>query len=265
MKTTFMKPIVMMLAGALLFSSCSKENDDNNDPNTGTAQVNFHLTDDPAVYDHVYLNIQKVEVTMEGHSAVTLTPIRPGIYDILMFRNGLDTLLMRATLPAEKVSQIRLILGNNNSVVENGNVHALTTPSAQESGLKLNLHESFVAGGAYDVWIDFDAGKSIVVTGGGTYKLKPVIRAYSQTTNGQIKGYVLPLYSQSIVYAINGADTLAAIPAETDGFFWIKGMPEGTYQVVISPGILSLQAYTIANVQISYGMEVNLGTITLLP
>lgn len=243
----------------VLMSACDKDN------NGGTTQVNMRLTDGPAVYDHVYIDIQQVEVTMEGSSAVTLAPIHAGVYDILSFRNGLDTLLMRATLPAGRVGQIRLILGSNNSLVVNNVTYPLNTPSAQESGLKLNFNQTLEAGGSYDIWIDFDAAKSILKTGNGSYKLKPVIRAYSASTNGQIRGYVLPLNASAIVYAANGTDTLTAIPNSIDGFFRISGMASGSYRLWVTPGITGLLPYTQAGIQVTYGAQVDLGTITLHP
>ncbi len=253
-----------MLLCATIFSfySCKKSSNSGTNPGT-TSQVSMHLTDDPANYDHVYLDIQQVAVTMSGSSAVTLTPIRQGIYDILQFKNGLDVLLLKTDIPAGSVSQIRLVLGNNNSVVVSGVSYPLSTPSAQESGVKLNLNQTFVAGGAYDIWIDFDAGKSILKTGNGAYKLKPVIRAYSTTTLGKIKGYVLPLNAYATVYAINGTDTASAIPDAADGFFAINGLAAATYQVWINPGIIILQPYSLPNVQVVYGVETNIGTITL--
>jgi Domain of unknown function (DUF4382) len=266
LKTTMKKQLLSVTALLFItvfsFYSCSKKNDNNN---ANTAQVSMHLTDDPANYDHVYLDIQQVAVTMSGSSEVTLNLIRPGIYDLLRFKNGLDTLLVRTTLLAGAIGQIRLILGSNNSIVVSGVSYPLSTPSAQESGVKLNLNQTFVAGGAYDIWIDFDAAKSILLTGAGVYKLKPVIRAYSSVTMGDIKGYVLPLGAFATVYAINGTDTAAAIPSSVDGFFVINGLAAANYQLVVNPGILTLQPYTQANVQVVYGVETNLGTITLHP
>ena len=255
--------ITACLALLTMFSSCNSDKD-NSTPTTGSqkAKVSMHLTDDPANYDAVYIDIQQVEVTMEGSAAVILTPIRPGVYNLLNFRNGLDTLLVRADIPAGKVSQIRLILGTNNSVVVDGISHPLNTPSAQESGLKLNLKETFVANGSYDLWIDFDAGKSIVETGNGKFNLKPVIRAYMQSTDGRIKGYVLPGVALATVYATNGVDTYAAIPA-SDGFFVFTGLPEGTYTVTLDASIVAYVDVTVNNVQVTYGSTTDLGTIIL--
>jgi len=200
---------------------------------------------------------------MSGGNSITLVPFRPGVYDILNFRNGLDTLLINAALPVGSINQIRLILGPNNSIVVNGNVYALNTPSAQESGLKLNLGQTLAAGGAYDIWIDFDAGKSILQTGSGSYKLKPVIRAYSSLTNGQIKGFILPLNAEAIVYATNGVDTFSAIPDPVTGSFVISGMTSGTYQLWVTPGLAGLNTYTQSDIVVSYGKQVDLGSITL--
>src|SRR4051812_30923105 len=179
------KILLLSLIAMSSLYSCSKKD---NNQNSNTAQISMHLTDAPANYDHVYLDIKQVELTMSGSAAITLVPLRAGVYDLLKFRNGLDTLLIRADVPTGTVSQIRLILGPNSSIVEGGITYQLSTPSAQESGVKLNLNQTFVAGGAYDVWVDFDAAKSILKTGNGQYKLKPVIRAYSEATVGRIKG-----------------------------------------------------------------------------
>lgn len=253
-----------VLAATMIFTACNKK-DNTNTPTdkSQTANVSFYLTDDPANYDAVYIDIRQVEVTMEGHAAVALTPIRPGIYNLLDFRNGLDTLLLRADLPPGKIGQVRLILGNSNSVVINGQTHPLNTPSAQESGLKLNLQQEFAAGGAYVVWIDFDAGKSIVKTGNDKYILKPVIRAYSSQTDGRIKGYVLPPAALATVYASNGSDTYAAIPAP-DGYYMFTGLPAGTYTVTYDAAALLYLDVTINNVSVAYGQTTNLGTTTLV-
>ena len=179
----------VILASIVLFIYACEQND-------GTAKFNLHLTDAPADYDAVLVDIQSIEVhfaTEDEGDWVTLENINTGIYDLLKFNNSLDTLLVSADLPAGTVLQIRLILGENNSVVIDGEEFALTTPSAQTSGLKLNVHAQLEAGLTYDMWLDFDAARSIVKTGSGKYNLKPVIRAYTEATSGAIKGIVAPV------------------------------------------------------------------------
>jgi hypothetical protein len=250
-----------MLCAGVSLVACKKNDDDGN--STGNATLNMRLTDAPGEYDAVNLDIQKIEVTMAGSSAVSLTPARPGVYDILRFRNGLDTLLAQTTIPAGTVNQIRLVLGSNNSVVVDGQTHALNTPSAQESGLKLNLNTKLEQDKAYTFWIDFDAAKSINQTGNGKYQLKPVIRAYSELTDGRIKGYVLPAASLTTVYAINGTDTFSAIPA-ANGYFMMRGLPEGNYTVIYDAGLITFKDMTKTNIAVKFGAEVDLGTTTLV-
>lgn len=259
-----MKRILTSLAiGAITlasFSSCQKEGTTNPDTNKGSrATVRLHLTDAPAKYEAVYIDIQQIEVSVEGSAAVTLEPARKGVYDLLKFRNGMDTLLVEAGIPAGRVNQIRLILGTNNSVVVDGEIHSLNTPSAQTSGLKLNLKENLVAGAAYDLWLDFDAGSSIVATGSGKYNLKPVIRAYSSLTNGRIKGYVLPAAAMVTVYASNGTETYAAIP-NSSGYFMFSGLPEGEYTVTYDADALLYIDLVLKNINVSFGVETDLGT-----
>jgi len=237
-------------------SSCKKEKNENNN-----AQLTMRLTDAPANYDAVYVDIQQIEFKMEGRSSVMISPARTGIYNLLSFRNGVDTLLVNTSVPAGKVEQIRLILGSNNSVVVNGDSYALSTPSGQTSGIKLNLHTQLDAGVSYTFWLDFDAGKSINETGNGKFQLKPVIRAYSSLTNGKIEGYILPTTAFATVYVTNGVDTVSAIPA-ADGHFVISGLSEGTWTLSVQPSVLPFATYT-TNVTVSYGLIANVGVITL--
>ena len=254
----------MLVAFTLLFANCKKSDDNNNSNTSGSARVAVRLTDDPASYDALWLDVQQVSIISETGVTTNLTPARPGLYNLLALRNGIDTLLVTAPVPAGTISQIRLILGGNNSIVVNGTSYPLNTPSAQESGLKLNLHETIQDGGSYTFWLDFDAAKSIVQTGNGQYKLKPVIRAYTALTDGRISGYVLPLASLTTVYAINGTDTFSAIPA-ANGYFQINGLPAATYQVVYDASAVGFTDVTVNNVQVSFGTTVNLGTRTMGP
>lgn len=255
----------LLLISGLTLGSCDKSDDPNNNGNpSGSAQLSVRLTDGPAEYDAVWIDVQQIEIIADGGSKTTLTPARPGQYNLLAFRNGLDTLLVTGPVPAGTVSQIRLILGANNSVVVGGQAYPLNTPSAQQSGLKLNLHETLSPGGSYTFWLDFDAGKSIHQTGNGKYMLKPVIRAYTALTNGRISGTVLPPAALTTVYAINAADTFAAIPA-SNGYFLISGLPSGSYQVYFDAGVVSYKDISLNNVSVSYGVTTDLGTTILVP
>jgi hypothetical protein len=256
--------VATALLAVITMFSCKKESPGIENPKEGKTELTMRLTDDPSEYDAVFIDIKSVEIDMEGKSTVTLVPLRPGIYDLMKFRNGIDTLLIKSDVEPGKINQIRLLLGSNNSVVVDGQSYPLNTPSAQESGLKLNLNEELVANTPYTMWLDFDAGKSIVKTGNGKYNLKPVVRAYAVATDGRIEGYVLPGIALATVYASNGTETYAAIPNE-NGYYMFTGLPAGTYSVTFDAGLITYTDVTMNNVQVKYGSVTNLGTVILEP
>ena len=78
-----------------------------------------------------------------------------------------------------------------NSVVLSGTTTELPlfTPSGVQTGIKL-IHEFDVAPGQHvDLVLDFDALKSVVTRGNGTYALKPVIKVIPTVLTG-IDGFV---------------------------------------------------------------------------
>ncbi|ALR32037.1 hypothetical protein ATE47_16590 [Chryseobacterium sp. IHB B 17019] len=243
----------------LFFASC------NDSDESGTATVNVRLTDGPADYDAVNIDIRGIEINSNGQWVALNFP-NPGVYNLLNFKNGTDVVLGQAVLPEGEVSQMRMILGPNNTLVVNGVTHPLQTPSAQQSGLKFNWHQTLAANGAYTVWIDFDAGKSIVTTGNGSYILKPVIRTFSELTNGQIKGYVQPAAAEAVVHAIVASDTIATAIPNTDGFFMFSGLPQGNYTVSYDAddGTGYVDENT-GSVTVTFGQITDLGTKTLHP
>jgi hypothetical protein len=109
----------------------------------------------------------------------------------------------------------------------------LTTPSAQQSGLKINIHQDINEGVLYKMLLDFDAARSIVETGNGKYMLKPVIRATLQAQGGSIRGYVLPDSVRTNVMAIKGTDTISTYTL--NGGYILKGVDAGTYALYFNP------------------------------
>jgi hypothetical protein len=254
---------IPMVAGILIFAACRKSTSTTGGP----ATLQVRLTDDPSPYDSVLIDIEKVEVNVSADTGAssgwqTLPLLRPGVYNLLAFRNGVDTVLASANFPAGTISQMRLILGSNNSVVINGQSFPLKTPSAQQSGLKFNIHATLTPGIVYKLWIDFNAGSSIVTTGNGGFILKPVIRTFSEAVGGSIKGTVLPWAARPAVLAIQGTDTLLALPDSTTGYYFFGGVSAGSWNLWLH-STDSLYKDTTFAVSVSTGVVTNAGSITL--
>lgn len=250
---------ILILIVTLCFSCKKKKNDL---PQTGNFAL--HLTDSPADYDHIYLDIQGIEVNHTSQGWISIGPAVPGIIDILKFNNTFDTLITNAEVPAGEIQQIRLILGSGNSIVINGVSKNLTIPSGGQSGLKINVSIPIAAGALKEHWLDFEASSSIVQLGNGNYQLVPVIRSISAESNGKVVGYILPLNSNAYVQLFRGTDTLLAIP-EPDGFFGFSGVQGGNYNLRFVPTAGTYQDSIIAIPNISGNQLYNSGTITLTP
>ena len=262
------KLLFMLLAGSsFAFLSCSKNNSSSDSASNSSMSV--YLVDGPAAYDKVYIDIQSVQVKSSTDASEsewqTVNIVRPGIYNLLNFKNGLDTLLGTLSLPAGRINQLRLILGSNNSVVLNGTSYPLATPSAQQSGLKLQIKADLVAGIEYRIWIDFDAARSIVQTGNGSFILKPVIRTFTQAESGAIKGFTLPIAAKGWVFAIaNATDTVSSTPADLlTGAYLLRGLPAATYKVSFRATAGIFRDTTLTNVTVTTGVVTDLGILTL--
>src|SRR5690606_31671270 len=99
----FVLPLLTAAFGLLFFTACNDDLDNSGE----TAEVSLRLTDAPAAVDALLLDIRGIEFHTDGAGWVSVDPIVPGVYNILDYRNGADTLLARTTLPAGRLSQVR--------------------------------------------------------------------------------------------------------------------------------------------------------------
>ncbi|WP_340114392.1 DUF4382 domain-containing protein [Maribellus mangrovi] len=170
--------ILTILVAAIFIVACQ---DDNN----GTGMLNVYLTDAPVNYDAVLIDLQGLKINASGDSTTesgwqNLTLDTMGQIDLLMLTNGNSILLTEDELPEGRINQMRMILGSNNEIVVDGDTLDLETPSAQQSGLKFNIHADIVNGETYSMTLDFDAEKSVIAKGNGSYSLKPVIKVITE-------------------------------------------------------------------------------------
>jgi hypothetical protein len=238
MKANSKKAIVSIavLFSFILFFSCQKNNSITGDK----ARLQVRLTDspDPNVKE-VWVDVKDVLINMSDTNWISVGGIHPGVYNLLDFSDGKDTLLADAEIPAGNISQIRLLLGDNNYIITKGGEKIdLTTPSAQQSGLKVQVNMSVTGGLLYRLILDFNAGKSIVKAGNsGKFILKPLLRIISFIpSGGNIKGVVVPDSVRTAIYAINGVDTVASTYTDTlNGNFLFNDIPAGSYLLSYVP------------------------------
>jgi len=200
-------PITGVAAVAAVAAACGGGGS-GGDADSGVLKVS--LTDAPACgYDNVWITVTKVRVHRSdaagdgdaGWSEIAVDSSGKGRrVDLLELQNGVMADLGQTALPAGRYSQVRLVLADNREVAganqlvlsATGEVVALDTPSAQQSGLKLKHSFEVQPGAEADLVLDFDACRSIVKAGNsGKYNLKPVVSVIPILT-GSIAGAVDP-------------------------------------------------------------------------
>lgn len=160
---------VILICLIVVFSlSCKKDN--NNVP------VQIQLTDNPAAYEEVNVEITGIEVKVSKDTAHWYSlQTNQNIYNLLTLQNGITTTLAQGEVPKSIIKEVRFILGTHNTIKVNGQIYPLETPSAEDSGLKIKIDKdlqltlnSFI--------LDFDANLSIKEESNNVYKLRPVIK-----------------------------------------------------------------------------------------
>lgn len=223
--------------------------DDGGATQTGTLHV--AMTDAPSCgFDHVYVTVSQVRVNANANAGdndsgwSTISLATPQKIDLLSLTNGVLADLGQTALPAGQYQQVRLVLAQNqgntlaNSVVPTGGTEqALATPSATQSGYKIIQPFTVQPNTLVDLVLDFNACKSIVQRGNGSYALKPVVTAIPTVVSGAISGYVAPAEAGATVYAEQGGKVVRGTVADGTGKFvlspLIQSSTQGNYDVVI--------------------------------
>ncbi len=245
------------LVSTVSITSCNK---DDNDGPTDSAHVNMYLTDAPADYDAVYIDVQSVEITSD-QGVNTYVIINPGVYDLLKLNSGADTLMISEDLSPRTTTKIKLILGDNNSVVVAGVTHPMAKPDDDSPGLVIDREYKFESRENYNLWMDFDAAQSIEEDGAGNYSLNPVLRIYTDEESGAISGHILPLGAAFTVSVITPDGTFGTT-IKNDGTFYIGGLTSGTYDVKFS-AVFGFIDITVPGVLVTNGSVTEMGEIII--
>ena len=272
------KLIVVWGIGLIFLTGCVGDvvvpEDDLNSPEnsagglgTGKGTLKIYLTDAPG--DFLQLNI--IVSRIEGHIAVegeeeegyweTLQDWEPvGLPVDLLTLQGVSLLLGSSDLPANHYTQLRVFLKEEAELVLEGEegeppvTEILKIPSSENTGIKLNRPFDIFEGGITILTLDFDAQKSVIKTGNGKYKMKPVITLLSESYLSEELLEVFGSVSGNVSYestGIGGANielagggayifantTITSGEAGFEGDFSLINVPAGTYTLnVVADG-----------------------------
>ena len=250
-RTLTRSSLTLALITTGLLSACGGSGDSD----VGNGTLRLSLTDAPACgFETAFVTVERVRVHRSataadadgGWSEVVLqTPQR---IDLLSLTNGALAPLGQTLLPAGTYTQLRLVLSENtaanplaNAVRPVGSTTELplTTPSAQQSGLKLNVNIDVPQDRIADVAIDFDTCKSFVRAGNsGRVLLKPVLSVLPILSNAgqRVQGWLSPgLVAAGATVSVQSAGVpVRATPPDATGKFVLYPVPAGNYDLVIT-------------------------------
>ena len=256
--------ILVLLTLAIFISGCigllTTPGDDLIAPGKGILKI--YLTDAPGDYLEVNITISKIEAHIAGEGDEDWEVLKE--WDVgdelevdLKKLDDVSILLASLELEPNKYTQLRLflkddeedawlILNDSDSTQE----VPLVIPSVYQTGIKLIHPFEIVEGMITKLTIDFDAEKSVVKTGDGEYKLKPVIKVTSETYSvgdlheypGSILGSVVDSEDGSQISGATVSVSLSdgeyifttSIVTEQDGSFFIDQLPVGIYTLTVS-------------------------------
>jgi hypothetical protein len=261
-----------------------------------SSSVRFMLTDAPGEFDEVNVDIEAIEVHTEADGWVTLNS-NLGVVNLLDYMNGQTTLITEGEITAGKITEARLVLGTENSVVVDGVTYQLSSPSALQTGLHVTLNNQLQAGGDYEFTIDFDAAQSIAISAGGSYILKPTLRLIADGSTfidaggsgsinvggggtggvsvdgggavvngdvtGTISGSVSSTTGLAFVYATDAQGNVTSTMTGLSGNFTLQAIQSGSYTITIDPVLPMISSKVMSSVSVSAGQTIDLGLVTL--
>ena len=269
--------VALLLFAILGFQSCS----DATEKPEKTSRLQLKLVDAPGDYQEV--NVEIIDVLYNsteddgGWTSITPDDFTPIIVDLTELIAGNELLLSDVLVPSGMLKQIRLVLGNDNTLVIEGETEVinLDTPSAQQSGLKLKINTELEPGYSYTFILDWDVQKSIVKAGNsGKYILKPVIRVNAEVNSGSIKGNVIgkpivsdgadtiPLEGAVVRVTTVGGDDITGTVTDKNGNFIIQGLDAREYKIKIEHN--KYISYESEKINVMVGDTTDTGTIELV-
>lgn len=246
--------LIMCVAGLILFNSCGEETV----PLTGDYSYKIRMTDAPAPYNAVNVDILGVSI-VDGKGQTVNLSTNVGVHNLLQLTNGADMLLANTYLNNNEITQIKLNLGTNNTVVVNGQTYPLSLSNEDKQGLTINVNQQLEENANNEVLIDFDANSSVIPTTENTYKLRPIIRTIDTSITGSISG-TIDNTSLAVVSAVSSSNVSYTTGVDANGNFKIQGLPTGSYTLTITP-ILPAIPFSKTNIPVQAGQNTSISTI----
>ena len=232
-RDTMLKKLLLTVTVSLLIVACEDDGDTDVTSGSGTFKIEVFDSPPPDSVENIFVTITEVTVHKSGGAWDTLS--QPEVtLDFLELINGKTSVLVNESLESGDYTQLRLVVADSNEVVINGETFPLKIPSGEQSGVKLNLNFSILDDEIIEIYLDFDASKSITWTP-GKYLLRPTFKAFKKIISGTVAGTVQDSAEigipNALVEAVGSDDTTSTVTDST-----------GAYKLILLEDTYSLEA-----------------------
>jgi hypothetical protein len=273
-------------AAVAILISCQKGDLGNRD----TTALKVYLTDHPADFEKVLMNITNVEAKIDTGKGTCrddrrgdrpgdtdhhgddrgrrsdeygfwkALDIKAGEYDVLSLRNGVDALIASATVQGT-IRKLRITVSAL-SVVKNGVTYPVVLDGETGNQLYVHMHERELhrSGDSSKVVVDFDLARSIVERN-GAYYLRPAMKPFNDRNFAGLEGIVTPADAKVVVTAYGPSDTASAIPGPS-GKYCIRGLEQGTYRLVFDSNN-GYRDTTLQNIVVTNGSRIRVPEVVM--
>ncbi len=295
MKIQFFKTLAIIALSTSLLSSCKKT--DTLEIPIGGAEspqvrnLTIVLTGGAGNTQKVFIDVQKVEVKAANVSTnMTLSDIlandtdsddaqnqadefgnweatnfQPKKIDVTSLKNGLDYALSNVSLTSRAL-KVRLTIGEDSYIVDSlGNEIELKLSDSNDNFVYLTLTDDVLdiedPRGDAVVNLHFDVANSLIENN-GVFTLKPQIRAFSNSSFGEIIGSInqTGVHAKISLTDVTGFSTTTV--SEEDGTFRFRGIKPGSnFSVKVEAN--GFQESSINDISVEKARATNLGLIII--
>ena len=170
------KTLLLSLAVLVLISSCTKEDDSSALENS---LVNVRLVGTQTQLSRFNLEILDVQLRVledetDPNAWLSLNAINTGIHDLTNYTgNELISLVDFEQVPSEFIYSIKLVLGDENTLIKNGVQYAVDVEAEYSNALVNILEKQLVENKLYDFTIELNIDESVRFSSENEVKLDP--------------------------------------------------------------------------------------------
>lgn len=278
---TLKKLSALTLGAALLLSSCNKDEgfEITNNPNQPKQSMKVRMTDNPGNYESLDVEIRSVSAYNSSTDEWIELNGNTQTVSVLELTNGNEEeIAFRSNVKAGTYTKLKIDFTQNNELELNSYAAAGTSNTfisiGVNAGLSSTVNESVVilideevsTSSSANILIDFNVMESVVESN-GTYILNPQITVVEDESTG-VQGSIENDTRAALEFHHNGS-IMTSYSAYTneDGEFLVRGMADGTYDLVIMPDQDEDEnlnsAYSYSGVVVVDGEITSMGEISL--